>query len=99
MVINKQPKTPVIEKFVITLNHTILKRVSTVKYLGLFIDDTLKWSSYINHLSLELARLARLLNRIRGFVNQKTLSMLYYSLVYSRIQYGIILWGTVNMKD
>ena len=25
--------------------------------------------------------------------------MLYYSLVCSRMQYGIILWGTANVKD
>ena len=27
-------------------------------------------------------------------ITQKTLIMLYYSLIYSRIQYGIVLWGT-----
>ena len=69
MQINKQPKTPVVEKFVITLNDTILKRVSVVKYLRLFIDDTLKWPSHINHLSLLLARLAGLFYRLRNFVN------------------------------
>ena len=81
------------------MNDTVLKRVSTVKYLGLFIDDTLKWSWHISHLSLQLARLAGLFYRRRNFVNQKTLSMLYYNLVYGRMQYGVILWGTANIKN
>ena len=34
--------------------------------------------------------------RIRTFLDRKTLCMLYDSLVYSRIQYGIVTWGTAN---
>ena len=71
-----------------------------IKYLGLFNDDTLKWSSHINHLSLSLARLAGLFYTLRSFANQKTLNMLYYSLVYSTVDYNTVsLWGTANMKD
>ena len=34
--------------------------------------------------------------RIRTLLDRKTLCMLYYSLIYSRIQYGIVTWGTAN---
>ena len=34
--------------------------------------------------------------RIRTFLDRKTLCMLYYSLIYSRIQYGIVTWSTAN---
>ena len=34
--------------------------------------------------------------RIRTFLDRKTLCMLYYSLIYNRIQYGIVTWGTAN---
>ena len=56
LLILKQPKKTVHENFVIHLNDKTLKRSSTVKYLGLFIDDTLNWSSHVNYLSHQLAR-------------------------------------------
>ena len=34
--------------------------------------------------------------RIQTFLDRKTFCMLYYSLIYSRIQYGIVTWGTAN---
>ena len=80
----------------IHINDKTLKRSSTVKYLGLFIDDTLNWSSHVNYLSHQLARFSGVFYRLRNYVNKETLSMLYYSLVYSRIRYGIIVWGTAD---
>ena len=34
----------------------VLLQRHAVKYLSIFIDNNLKWSSYIHHLSLQLAR-------------------------------------------
>ena len=34
--------------------------------------------------------------RIRTFLDRKTLCMLYYSLIYSCTQYGIVTWDTAN---
>ena len=70
----------------------VLTRVSTVKYLGVLLDDDISWSSHINHLSLQLARYSGLFYILRPFASKETLCMLYYSLVYSRIQYRIGAW-------
>ena len=48
----------------------------------------------LQHLSLQLAKISGLFYRLRSYVTDDTLLMLYFSLVYSRIQYGITLWGT-----
>ena len=37
-----------------------------------------------------------MLYQIRDFVNQHTLSMLYYAFVCSRVRYGISVWGTAT---
>ena len=34
--------------------------------------------------------------RLRNYVSRKTFCLLYYNLVYSRIQYGILTWGTAT---
>ena len=70
--------------------------MSTVKYLDELLDDDLTWSSHISHLSSHLARYSRLCYILRPFATKETLSMLYYSRVYSRIQYRISAWGTAS---
>ena len=84
------------ENFVIRLNDKLLERSSTVKYLGLLIHDTLNWSSHIQHLSHQLARLSGIFYRLRNYVKKETLCMVCYSLVNSRMQYGITVWGTAS---
>ena len=73
LLIHKQPKKTVHENFVIHLNDKTLKRSSTVKYLGLFIDDTLNWSSHVNYLSHQLARFSGVFYRLCNYVNKETL--------------------------
>ena len=96
MIINKQPRTKVDCEFNVHINDYTISRVSKVKYLGVLLDDDLTWSSHISHLSLQLARYSGLFYKLRPFASKETLSMLYYSLVYSQIHYGISAWGTAS---
>ena len=98
MIVNK-----VLSKFCNTnlsliLNSTPLKRQQTVKYLGLYVDETLRWYTHIQQLSLQLARYAGIFYRIRNLIPRETLRMLYHSLILSRIQYGILIWGNAAKK-
>ena len=51
MLINKQPYSPCNFDISLSLCSFTLKRERTVKYLGLYIDDCLKWFSHVHHLS------------------------------------------------
>ena len=96
MIINGNPKKTVNDNFELILNNSALVRVSSAKYLGLHIDENLNWSVDLKYLSNQLARYSAIFHRLREFVNVETLCMLYYSLIYNRIQYGIIVWGTAT---
>ena len=56
------------KNFVIRLNDKFLEHSLAVKYLGLLIDDTLNWSSHIQHLSHQLARLSGIFYTLRNYV-------------------------------
>ena len=62
----------------------------------MLIDDGLNWDPHIKQLSLQLSKSSAIIYRLRNFVDTETLKLLYYSLIYSRVQYGIILWGTAR---
>ena len=98
LLINKHPYKTVECDFTLSINDAVLSRTDSVKYLGVYLDDKLNWIPHIKHLSLQLARCSRLFYRIRNLVPNHILLMLCYSLVRSRIQYGIILWGSTSFK-
>ena len=87
-----KPHKSVKASFNLNLNDIALKRVETIKYLGISIDETLTWSFHITQLTLQLSRYAV------SYVARETLYMLYYTLVYSKIglPHRIVVWATAN---
>ena len=96
MIVNGNPKKTVDDNFKLILNNSALIRASSVKYLGLHIDERLNWSVHLKHLSIQLAGYSGIFYRLRDFVNMEILCVLYYSFIYNRSQYGIIVWGTAT---
>ena len=94
MLINMHSHKTVECNFTLSINDAVLSRMNRVKYLGVYLDDKLNWTPHIKHLSLQVARYSGLFYRIRNLVSNYILLMLYNSVVYSRVQCGIILWGS-----
>lgn len=69
-----------------------IKRASTVKYLGVFIDEDLKWCTHISKLYTVLCRNVGLLSRVKYFLDSDHLLMLYGSLFLSHINYCCFLY-------
>ena len=86
IIYNNQPHKTCKDEFTIVMNKTRLQRENSIKYLGVIFDDTLCWANHIDNLSSQLARYSGLFCRLRNYVPRKALFLLYYNLVYSRIQ-------------
>ena len=78
--------------FEIKLQHNVLNRIRNVKHFDMSLDDGLNWEPHIKQLSLQLSKSSAIIYRLRNFVDTETLKLLYHSLIYCRVQYGIILW-------
>ena len=77
--------------FEIKLQQNVLSRVRNVNYLGILVDDDLNWDPHIKQLSLQLSKFSAITYRLHNFVDTEILKLLYYILIYSRVQYGITL--------
>lgn len=72
------------------------KFVEKVKFLGVFIDNHLTWSSHIDYLSTRLSRVIYLLSKLRNSVPQNYIRSAYFSYFQSVFRYGLILFGNCS---
>lgn len=71
----------------------ILNKTNEIKYLGVFLDSEVKWKVHISKLKYKINNLLRYFYFLRDLCNENILRMLYFSLIQSRIEYGIVFWG------
>jgi hypothetical protein len=77
----------------VTLNGQILKQVTNESFLGVQLDETLKWYEHTGKVANNISRKIGMMSRVRHFVNHKTFRSLYFSFVHPHLIYGITLWG------
>ena len=73
-----------------------LEHVSEIKYLGMMFDDKLTWKPHIKQLCTKLSRGSWAILKLRNYVNLSALKAVYYSFVYSHLQYCISTWGLAS---
>jgi exonuclease III len=70
-----------------------LLRVEVYKYLGLWIDFKLDFSTHIKRIRKSVAPIIGVLKRIRPYVIAEILDNLYFAYVHSRLSYMVSIWG------
>ena len=78
-------------------NEEIIK-VQNIKFLGIYLDDKLSWNYHINDLCKKLSKNIGVLYRLQ-FLPQKILKLLYYSLVFSHLNYCNMIWGFTSKTN
>ena len=76
-----------------------LNRVSHIKFLGVTLDENLSFNLHINEVCNKLKNLFHVFYSIRGFLSKENIRTLYYALIYSRIKYGIAVYGQANASN
>ena len=84
--------------FDLKLGEETIQRVDCVKFLGLFIDDKTEWNYHTSHIEGKISRQLYILNSIKNILPLSTRKTLYYSFVYSHLNYGVIHWSTTYKK-
>jgi len=82
-------------------NNEIIQSVSEFKYLGITLDQFLKWKNHIINLSKRLRNRITVFYNLRNIVDYKTIKTVYNAVVQSLLDYCIIIWGgtyTTNLE-
>ena len=70
-----------------------IDRVQSLQYLGMLLDKKLYWHEHVTQTCVSLIKYFGIFNHIKNFVSVKIARQLYFAFMYSRIQYGIEIYG------
>lgn len=79
--------------FKLSIGGIEIERVKSCRYLGLIIDDELKWSDHINNIYSYLLKYVGIFYKLRNRVPADVMKNVYYAFVHSHILYGIELYA------
>ena len=78
------------------INDMEIKRITSVKYLGVLIDEHLIWEEHITVVENKVSKNLGLLHRARRVLDSTALKNLYFSFIHSYLNYGNIVWARTS---
>ena len=79
-----------------TLDGEPIQHKNATKYLGVQIDNQLKWKDHIFQVSSKVVRAIGYIKYARKFLPRETLRMLYLGLVEPHFRYCCSVWGSCD---
>lgn len=81
------------EGFTLKTDTTLIATSKSVKFLGIMIDESLKWDAHELFICGKLKCAIYSIFKLRDLVSKNVLKTVYYSYFYSIATYGISAWG------
>jgi hypothetical protein len=82
--------------FNIEIANTLIEKKPFVKFLGIYIDEKLDWHEHIRYIKNKLNSSIYVMRKTKNILSPTHLLILYYSLIYPYLDYGITLWGSTH---
>ncbi len=71
-------------------------QVSSTKYLGIHIDNMLKWDIHVQNVCRNVSAKLATLNRLRKFLSKEMLAKIYSTSILPSIDYACSVWGNCS---
>ena len=81
------------ENFDVQINGSKIERQESVKYLGVMVDENLKWKKHIYNISSVVNRNLGIMGRAKYFLSSRELLLLYNTLILPYLNYCAVVWG------
>lgn len=77
----------------IIFSNNPINRVNKANFLGVTLDNNLKWKFHIDNINTKISKLIGVLYKIRNSLTQDSIKTIYYSLAYPHFIYCSAVWG------
>ena len=75
-----------------------VKRVKTIKCLGMIIDDTLRLEGHVDHVSKKVSRGIGAINLIKPYVPKNSVNQIYNAPVKPYFDYCSLVWQNCKLE-
>ena len=82
------------DNLTLQINDEEINKVTKVKFLGLIIDENLTWQEHIQYCKNKISSGLYAINSTKHVLGKKHLKTLYFSIINSYLNYGLLLWGS-----
>ena len=76
------------------INNINIERVHEYRYLGVYLDDSLSWTTHLNYTSNKISKTNGMLYRLKHMLPKHILTTIYNSLINPYLHYCVLTWGT-----
>ena len=77
----------------LTIGGEAIRRVDGARFLGVWVDEGIRWSEHIEKVKLKVGRLLGVLGRASAALGGESILKLYNALVQPHLQYCLLVWG------
>ena len=77
----------------IEMDEIELDPVSNFNYLGIIINENVKWKNHLNKIACNISKKVGIIFKLSHFISCYILLSIYNSLILPHITYGILAWG------
>lgn len=86
-------------KVSIPFGRVTIHEVDCVKFLGVWFYQNLSWNTHVSKLASEVGKSVGCLYKVANLVPVWLRLQMYYALVYSKLTYCILVWGTTTATN
>ena len=94
----RSPQTRLPSTDNVTIDGKPIEQVKSIKFLGVHIDECLKWEEHIKLKNNQIAKNLSVINRVKHDLQTRTMKTLYDSLILPHLTYGVVAWGNTCKK-
>ena len=90
--LNVLDQTPETTRYIISVDDYQIRRIKSVKYLGMIVYDTLTWGEHVDYISTKICKNIGIIKRVRTFLPRHSLQTLYGTLAESYLRHCNTVW-------
>lgn len=99
MLIGTMHRLNALRQLNIKIDNNQITSTRSQKLLGLHIDDTLTWSTHIDHLCSAISSKISLLRQLSSYVSVDIQKKYYQGYILPLMDYGSVVWGTTSAAN
>ena len=84
----------ILDSLNLRMNSDVIASTDTCRFLGIHIDENLKWDRHCRELCKALNSVCYQVRRLKLVLTEQQLRSFYFACVQSRLCYGVCFWGS-----